>query len=71
MPDWMELSMHTSGNALLTPTQVADRLGVSPNTLAVWRCCKRYPLAYVKVGTRVRYRTEDVDRFVQGQVQPC
>lgn len=63
--------MHASGNALLTPNQVADRLGVSPNTLAVWRCCKRYPLAYVKVGARVRYRSEDVDRFVQSQVQPC
>lgn len=63
--------MTSTANALLTPAQVADKLGVSANTLAVWRCCKRYPLAYVKVGTRVRYRLEDVDRFVQGQVQPC
>lgn len=63
--------MHISTPSLLTPDQVAAKLGVSINTLAVWRCCKRYPLAYVKVGTRVRYRTEDVDRFVQGQVQPC
>lgn len=63
--------MQIPTHALLTPGEVAARLGVSSNTLAVWRCCKRYPLAYVKVGTRVRYRSEDVDQFVQGQLQPC
>ena len=28
---------------LLTPQDVADRLGVSTTTLSTWRCTKRYP----------------------------
>ncbi len=54
---------------LLTPAQVADRLGVSVATLATWRCTKRYPLAYVKVGRLVRYRISDVDAFEIAQLQ--
>ena len=40
---------------LLTPAQMARLLGVSVGTLAVWRCTKRYPLPYIKVGRSVRY----------------
>ncbi len=54
---------------LLTPAQVADRLGVSVATLATWRCTKRYPLAYVKVGRLVRYRISDIDAFEIAQLQ--
>lgn len=50
---------------LLTPAEVAEILGVTVQTLAVWRCADRYPLQYVKVGSRVRYRPTDVDRFVE------
>lgn len=53
----------TNANTLLKPQEVADRLGVSTTTLATWRCTKRYPLAYVKVGRLVRYRAGDVDAF--------
>lgn len=39
------------------PSVVAAALGVSPQTLANWRCTKRNPLPYLKVGARsVRYR---------------
>jgi excisionase family DNA binding protein len=57
---------------LLSPEQVANTLGVSKQTLAVWRCEQRYPLPYIKVGSRVRYRPEDVQQFVAArlQVQP-
>lgn len=48
---------------LLSPQDVADRLGVSATTLATWRCTKRYPLPYVKVGRLVRYRLADVEAF--------
>ena len=50
---------------LLTPEQVADQLGVTEHTLAVWRSENRYPLAYVKVGRYVRYRQSDVNRFIE------
>ncbi len=49
---------------LLTPAQVADRLDVAINTLAVWRCTQRYPLPYVKVGRKVRYLEPDVEEFL-------
>jgi hypothetical protein len=51
--------------------QVFDRksaakyLGVSPNTLAVWACTKRYNLKYIKVGRAVRYRLLDLEKFVE------
>ena len=48
----------------LTPRQAASELGVSPATLAVWRCHKRYPLRYIKVGSKVRYRLTDI--YVSG-----
>lgn len=54
---------------LLSPEQVADILGVSKQTLAVWRCERRYPLTYVKVGSRVRYRQDDVQRFVESRLE--
>ncbi|WP_214648700.1 helix-turn-helix transcriptional regulator [Ruegeria lacuscaerulensis] len=56
-------------DTLLKPEQVADRLGVSTTTLATWRCTKRYPLAYVKVGRLVRYRAGDVEAFEIARLQ--
>lgn len=50
--------------SLLSVEQAAQFLGVSKQTLAVWRCEKRYPLPYVKVGARVRYRIADLETFV-------
>ena len=55
--------------ALLTPQDVADRLGVSTTTLATWRCTKRYPLTYLKIGRLVRYRVTDVDAFEVARLQ--
>ena len=48
-----------------TPEETAARLGLTnPDTLAVWRCTKRYPLPWVKIGSRVRYRASDVEVFI-------
>ena len=52
---------------LLTPRDVADLLGVTIQTLAVWRCEGRYALPYVKAGRLVRYRRADVDAFIAAQ----
>ncbi len=54
---------------LLHPGQVAEALGVSPQTLAVWRCENRYDLPYVKVGRLVRYRDRDVDAFIESRTR--
>jgi predicted site-specific integrase-resolvase len=50
---------------LISPAAAARLLGISPHTLAVWRSAKRYKLPYIKIGSRVRYRKTDIERFVQ------
>jgi predicted DNA-binding transcriptional regulator AlpA len=52
---------------LLTPSQTSEILGVSTQTLAIWRCNKRYNLNYVKVGRYVRYRYSDILSFIDAQ----
>jgi excisionase family DNA binding protein len=54
---------------LLTPTRAAELLGVSTNTLACWRSTKRYPLGFVRVGARVRYRVSDLERFINSRAE--
>ncbi|RLM48864.1 DNA-binding protein, partial [Halorubrum sp. Atlit-28R] len=41
---------------MLDTAGAAEYIGVEKTTLAIWRCTKRYPLPYVKVGRLVRYR---------------
>ena len=54
--------------ALLTPSETARILGVRTDTLTVWRSTKRYPeLKFIKVGRLVRYRPEDVERFLESR----
>ncbi len=51
---------------LLTATEAANRLGISPWTLHDWR--KRgadNPLPYVRVGRAARYRPEDIAAYVE------
>ena len=52
-----------SKDPLRTPREAGEQLGVAPMTLAIWRCMKRYPLAYVRIGRRVMYLQSDIDRF--------
>jgi len=54
-------------NDLLNSKQVSNLLGVSIQTLAIWRCNKRYRLKYIKVGRYVRYRYADVMEFVDSR----
>lgn len=54
---------------LLTPAQAAAILGVEEQTLAVWRTKHRYGLQYIKVGRLVRYRTEDLDAFIERRLR--
>jgi len=53
---------------LLTPQQVAQILGVNIETLNVWRATKRYDLKYVKSGRLVRYRSQDVEAFIESRL---
>jgi len=53
---------------LLSPSTVSTMLSVKVGTLAVWRSTNKYNLPYVKIGSRVMYRAEDVNTFISGQV---
>lgn len=51
---------------LFTPEQLAERWGMSPDTLKKWRCLKRGP-SYIKLGGKdqkgndnVRYALKDI-----------
>ncbi len=52
---------------LLTPNEVASILGVTPQTLAIWRSTKRYSLPFVKTGRLVKYRDVDVEKFIESR----
>jgi excisionase family DNA binding protein len=52
---------------LLTPEEAAKILGLSVETLNVWRATKRYNLPYVKTGRLVRYKHSDIEAFIQAR----
>ena len=52
-------------SVLLNPSETADRLRTTPGVLAVWRSTRRYPLAFVRVGRRIFYRSTGVEKFLE------
>jgi len=62
---------------LLTPAEVADWLGVSPETLKSWRMKTRYGTStgpmWVPFGNgpkaHIRYREIDVTRWIDAQME--
>nr|WP_279197190.1 helix-turn-helix domain-containing protein [Ralstonia mannitolilytica] len=57
----------TQPETLLTREQVAAMLGIKTQTLAKWACTHRHNLPFVKVGSAVRYRRNDVEAFIARQ----
>ncbi|WP_425408222.1 helix-turn-helix transcriptional regulator [Hyphococcus sp.] len=54
---------------LLTESEAADVLGVSPRTLSNWRCRGGGP-DYVKMGSKaIRYRLDDLNEFIDDRRQ--
>jgi hypothetical protein len=50
---------------LLTPVETAAILGVAVQSLAAWRCTKRYPLCYLRIGLLIRYMDFLDSRYVK------
>jgi excisionase family DNA binding protein len=48
---------------LVTAKEAAEKLGVSIFTIRAWQAQRK--LAFVKLGRRVGFRPEDLDRFVE------
>ena len=60
---------HTVSKSRLTDTvQLAEYLGNEVNTVEGWRL-KGVGPRYIKVGRLVRYRTEDVDLWIESQTR--
>lgn len=57
----------TSLEPLLNRKAAAKYLNLSPGTLAVWDCTKRYDLEPIRIGRCVRYRRSSLDRFINDQ----
>jgi len=49
---------------LLSRKEAADYLGVTEQTLAIWKCTGRCNLTYVKIGRLVKYRRSDLNAFI-------
>ena len=65
----MSTAISLSSSQLLSPTEAASRLGVRPQTLAVWRTSGRYCLPYVRCGRLIRYKPEDLDAWLESRRQ--
>ena len=55
---------------LLTPQEAALYLGISINTLSVWRSTGRYDLPFIKIGGKVKYRESDLAVFIENAPLP-
>ena len=54
---------------LLTTTQVAEMLQIKSNTLEIARCNNSgIKIPYIRVGRNIRYRLEDVERYLTEQL---
>ncbi|WP_427500757.1 helix-turn-helix domain-containing protein [Methylomonas sp. MED-D] len=53
-----------TNDEILNNTDAAEYIGVTPRTLEVWRCTKRYQIPFIKVGRLVKYRKSALDAFL-------
>jgi len=60
---------HQSTDPLFTPPEAAAYIGITENTLSVWRCVGRYAIPFIKVGRLVRYRRSDLEAWLESRTQ--
>jgi hypothetical protein len=49
---------------MIDDKQAAHALGITPSTLSIWRSLGRYNIPFVKSGRLVRYRVDDLAKFL-------
>ena len=60
--------MNEFKDKLLSTKETSAYLRLKEGTLDVWRCTKRYDLPYVKIGRRVYYRLNDIQKFIESRI---
>jgi excisionase family DNA binding protein len=60
-------STGTRNDPLFNNSEAADYIGITPSTLEVWRCTKRYQIAFIRVGRLIKYRQSALDAFLEQQ----
>ncbi len=60
--------MIDSNLQLIDTKGAAKILDVSPHTLDVWRATNRYPLPFIRIGRKIRYRLGDLLAFIDNNV---
>ena len=61
------MSTASPSSQLLTRAAAAEFLGLKEQTLSVWATTQRYALPFIKVGSKVRYRQSDLEKFLESR----
>lgn len=59
----------SAADPLLNPIAAAEFLGVSKDTLSVWRSVGRYSIPFIKVGRLVKYRQSDLEKWLESRAR--
>jgi excisionase family DNA binding protein len=62
---------NTTQKKLMTRKEAASYLGIKEQTLALWAHAHRYDLPYYKIGRTAKYKLEDLDSFIERNLQIC
>lgn len=68
-PRRQQIQTQNASSDLLSRREAAEYLGVSEQTLAIWRCSGRYQLPVIKVGRLAKYRRRDLESFLSSRTQ--
>jgi excisionase family DNA binding protein len=63
MPDHLLTTTNERQRGLMDERQLAEFLGIKPDTIRKWRVFKKGPRA-IKVGHLIRYREADVEDWI-------
>ena len=55
---------------LIPAADTARRLHITYGALAVWRCTDRRALPFVRIGRKIFYREQDIEKFITDNTHP-
>lgn len=65
LKEQIEALLKKERERLLSRKEAAEILGITPETLAAWKCLQRYDLPVVMVGRLPKYRLSDLQNFIE------